>query len=105
MPFEKILVAKLDDRSGIGAFEKKRRGLPRKSTEARWQRWNTPALRSMCKSWRTWNKPRGETQNAMTADQSIRKNHGRRSMQEVLLMLGKRVRYEREQRGMSRRLC
>jgi transcriptional regulator with XRE-family HTH domain len=40
-------------------------------------------------------------QNAMNADQAIRENQGRRSMQEIPQILGKRVRYRRAQRGMS----
>jgi transcriptional regulator with XRE-family HTH domain len=37
----------------------------------------------------------------MTADQAIRKNQGSRSMQEILEMLGKRIRSERKGKGLS----
>jgi transcriptional regulator with XRE-family HTH domain len=37
----------------------------------------------------------------MTADQAIRKNQGNRSIQEILEMLGKRIRSERKGKGFS----
>ena len=40
-------------------------------------------------------------QDAMTADHAIRKNQGSRSMQEILEMIGKRIRSERKGKGFS----